>query len=84
MNFLQRFLDHRRREQQTRREIGQKMDEYLVTLIDPQTLREAHDLVDQGKKILAIKRVREATGGRLGLKEAKDFVDRFDKHGSGA
>ncbi len=84
MSFLQRFLDDRRREQRTRREIGRKVDEHLVTLIDPQTLLEAHDLVDKGKKILAVKRVREATGGFLGLTEAKDFVDRFDEHGSRA
>ena len=36
---------------------------------------EVHHLVAQGEKIEAIKRVRERTG--LGLKEAKDIVDRL-------
>lgn len=76
----QRLLDGRRRAQQIRREIDQKVGEYLVTLVDPETLAEARDLVDQAKPIPAIKRVREGTG--LGLKEAKAVVDGLDGQGS--
>lgn len=36
---------------------------------------ELRTLVDEGRTIEAIKRVRELTG--LGLKEAKDYVDRM-------
>ncbi|MHB8295874.1 MAG: ribosomal protein L7/L12 [Acidimicrobiales bacterium] len=73
----QQLLDRRRRAQQMRRGIDQKVGEYLVTLVDPETMAEARDLVDQGKPILAIKRVRERTG--LGLKEAKVVVDGLDR-----
>ena len=37
--------------------------------------KEVHELVAKGQKIEAIKRIREQTG--LGLKEAKDLVDRI-------
>jgi ribosomal protein L7/L12 len=39
-------------------------------------MREARALLQEGKKIEAIKRVREATG--LGLKEAKELVERWE------
>lgn len=42
---------------------------------EPGWQSEARVLVDQGKKIAAIKVVREQTG--LGLKEAKDLVERW-------
>jgi ribosomal protein L7/L12 len=42
---------------------------------DPGSLAEVHTLAAQGLKIEAIKRYRELTG--LGLKEAKDYVDRL-------
>lgn len=50
----------------------------VVTLPDPNEGMspmdiEARDLVRQGKKIHAIKLVRERTG--MGLKEAKDYVE---------
>ena len=41
--------------------------------LDEQGRREVEALLDEGKAIDAIKRVRELTG--LGLKEAKDLVD---------
>jgi ribosomal protein L7/L12 len=43
--------------------------------LTPEVEQEVRGLVDSGQKILAIKVVRERTG--LGLKEAKDLVDRF-------
>lgn len=43
--------------------------------LSPDVEQEARSLVDSGKKIAAIKLVRERTG--LGLKDAKDLVDRF-------
>lgn len=39
----------------------------------PNWVLEARDLLSQGRKIEAIKHVREATG--WGLKEAKDYVE---------
>ncbi|HJZ48507.1 MAG TPA: ribosomal protein L7/L12 [Roseiflexaceae bacterium] len=39
------------------------------------SLAEVHALALQGQKIEAIKRYRELTG--VGLKEAKDYVDRL-------
>jgi ribosomal protein L7/L12 len=42
---------------------------------DPGSLAEVHTLAAQGLKIEAIKRYRELTG--VGLKEAKDYVDRL-------
>ena len=47
----------------------------LTTDLPPDVEREARGLANSGKKIAAIKLVREHTG--LGLKEAKDLVDRF-------
>lgn len=41
--------------------------------LDPAAERELRELVADGQKIEAIKRVRELTG--LGLKEAKDYVE---------
>jgi ribosomal protein L7/L12 len=41
----------------------------------PADLAEVHRLADQGQKIEAIKRYRQLTG--VGLKEAKDYVDRL-------
>ncbi len=41
----------------------------------PDLEQEVRGLLGEGKKIMAIKVVRERTG--LGLKEAKDLVDRF-------
>jgi ribosomal protein L7/L12 len=43
--------------------------------LDPAAENELRDLVARGQKIEAIKRVRELTG--LGLKEAKDYVERL-------
>ena len=48
--------------------------------LDAQGRHEVETLLDQGKGIEAIKRVRELTG--LGLKEAKDLVDVFRQHRS--
>lgn len=42
--------------------------------IEAEVIAELRALMGAGKKIEAIKRVREVTG--LGLKEAKDFVER--------
>jgi len=42
---------------------------------DQGSLAEVHALAAQGQKIEAIKRYRELTG--VGLKEAKDYVDRL-------
>ncbi|MCL6661976.1 ribosomal protein L7/L12 [Paenibacillus polymyxa] len=39
--------------------------------------QELLTLIQQGKKIMAIKRLREARG--LSLKEAKDYVDSLDR-----
>lgn len=36
---------------------------------------ELTELITQNKKVKAIKRLRDATG--IGLKEAKDYIDRF-------
>ena len=44
----------------------------------PAQVREA---LDQGKRILAIKRLREATG--LGLKDAKDQIDELQRRCGG-
>ena len=44
----------------------------------PAQVREA---LDQGKRILAIKRLREATG--LGLKDAKDQIDELQRRRGG-
>lgn len=44
--------------------------------VDPRLPRAFFDAVTDGKKILAIKLYREATG--VGLKEAKDYVDALD------
>ena len=42
--------------------------------ISPETLEfEVRELIRQGRKVMAVKRVRELTG--MGLKEAKDYVD---------
>lgn len=55
--------------------------EPLVAMPDTMNDRDALEqnvlsLIQQGKKINAIKKVREATG--MGLKEAKDYVDRLE------
>ena len=42
--------------------------------------QEIRSLVDQGRKIEAIKKVMERTG--KGLKEAKDYVDSLSQSGS--
>lgn len=44
---------------------------------DPRLPREFYEAMATNKKIQAIKIYREVTG--VGLKEAKDFVDRFDR-----
>ena len=49
---------------------GQELD------IDPKVLDEVRRLTDAGRKIEAIKVLREATG--LGLTEAKEIVDSLD------
>ena len=49
---------------------GQELD------IDPKVLDEIRQLSDAGRKIEAIKVLREATG--LGLTEAKEIVDSLD------
>jgi hypothetical protein len=41
----------------------------------PEMVKQIQDLLAQGRKIDAIKRFREQTG--VGLKEAKDAVERF-------
>jgi ribosomal protein L7/L12 len=46
-----------------------------VSTVDAGSLAEVHALALQGQKIEAIKRYRELTG--VGLKEAKDYVDRL-------
>jgi ribosomal protein L7/L12 len=46
-----------------------------VTELPPEILNEVRFLVGQGRKIDAIKRVREVT--LLGLTEAKDLVERL-------
>ena len=46
-----------------------------VTPTAPADLSEVHLLAQQGQKIQAIKRYRQLTG--VGLKEAKDYVDRL-------
>ncbi len=43
------------------------------TNLPEETRRRIEELVREGKKIQAIKELRDATG--LGLKEAKDYVD---------
>lgn len=83
MGHVKRLLDERRRRQQRRREIGQKINEYVVTLLAPQTLSDVHELVDGGKPIVAIKRVREVTGWWLGLREAKELVDALGRPSAG-
>jgi ribosomal protein L7/L12 len=50
---------------------GQELD------IDPALLDEIRTLSDSGRKIEAIKRLRDATG--LGLAEAKDIVESLDR-----
>jgi ribosomal protein L7/L12 len=45
--------------------------------IDPAVLDEVRGLSDSGRKVEAIKRLREATG--LGLAEAKDIVEALDR-----
>ena len=50
---------------------GQELD------IDPAVLAEIRKLSDSGRKIEAIKLLREATG--LGLAEAKNIVESLDK-----
>jgi len=50
---------------------GQELD------IDPGVLAEIRKLADSGRKIDAIKRLREATG--LGLAEAKNTVESLDR-----
>lgn len=44
--------------------------------VSPDVEREAHDLILRGRKIAAIKLVRKRSG--IGLKEAKDFVERIE------
>ena len=44
--------------------------------LDAATIRSVSDLVDRGRRIEAIKVLRDATG--LGLKESKDWVDGWD------
>ena len=48
--------------------------------LDAQGLQEVEALLDQGKGIEAIRRVRELT--HVGLKEAKDLVDALRRHRS--
>ena len=48
-----------------------------TTEIDPETMDEITHLSDAGRKIEAIKRLREVTG--LGLAEAKQLVEALDR-----
>lgn len=48
----------------------------LRSPLDPVLVKRVIDLCTSGKKIQAIKELREATG--LGLREAKDLVDAID------
>ena len=55
-----------------------RVQEIIVTAVNPDTIRsEVERLARAGKKIDAIKLVRERTG--LGLKEAKEFVESLDQ-----
>lgn len=40
-------------------------------------VEEIRDLIAQGKKVMAVRRVRELTG--WGLKQAKDYVDALEE-----
>lgn len=51
------------------------MDESYLYKIDDELKKELLDLLDDGKKIKAIKRLRQVSG--LGLKESKEYVDRM-------
>jgi len=50
--------------------------EHIKTLVKEGVLDEVVQYLREEKKIMAIKLVRQYT--QLGLKEAKDFVDKFD------
>jgi len=65
-------------DQQRREHLGTQTRPASITSIDEAELRndpQIRQLLDSRKKIAAIKLVRQRTG--LGLKEAKELVERF-------